>query len=110
MKHYIYTSKYGSTYEDCYFDTGYYENGNIAFYIMSQSEGPIIVPTVNPGIKLPPDRIAIKNYSENEGIIDYLISLDMIEHDPVQLIQSGWVEIPIHKLTPTGKEILGIED
>lgn len=108
MKHFTYEGKYG-TYEDSIFQVGHYDNGNIAIELWSNSEGPISRITVNPDIPLPNDRIAIKNYSENEGMVDWLISMDIIEHDPITIIHSGWVEIPVHKLTKIGKEILDIE-
>lgn len=46
---------------------------------------------------IPSDHIAIKNYSELEGILDILIEANIIS-DPVRYIKSGHVNIPICKL------------
>lgn len=106
---FTYRSLYGN-YEDCTFVLGYYPNNNIGIEIWSNSEGPITKVTVNPDIELPRDRIAIKDYSENEGMVDWLVSMNIIEPNPVDIIISGWVEIPVHLLTDAGKEIIGLEE
>lgn len=108
MKHYTYESKYG-TYEDCFFQIGRYMNGNLAISIMNETEGPITKVTINPDKRIPDTMIAIKDYSENEGMVNWLISMDIIEHDPVLTIPSGYVDVPVHLLTRTGKEILGLD-
>ena len=107
MSTFTYISKYG-IYHDCYFRKGYYENKNLAIEIWNTTEGPIIRVTVNPYVKLPDDRIAIKNYSENEGMVDWLVSHDIIEEDAMQIIVSGLVELPVHALTENGKKYLGL--
>ena len=72
MNEFTYVSPYGN-YEECYFQVGKYTNGNTAIEIWNNEDGPITKVTVNPDIKLPNDRIAIKDYSENEGMVDWLI-------------------------------------
>lgn len=109
MEKFTYRSQYGE-YRNCQFMVGYYENNNIGIEIWDDNVGPICKVTVNPDVKLPSDRIAIKNYAENEGMVDWLKSMKIIEPDPVQIIQSGWVEIPVHLLTSKGKEMLVLED
>ena len=108
MNTFTFKSKYG-TYENCSFSAGYYPNGNIGIEIWSDSEGPITKVTVNPDVKIPADRIAIKNYSENEGMVDWLVSMNIIEKDTSTTIISGWVEIPVHMLTEYGKQMLGLK-
>lgn len=105
---FTYFSKYG-TYENCQFMVGLYANGNLGIEIWSDEEGPITKVTVNPDIKIPTDRIAIKNYSENEGMVDFLVEEDLIEPDPVQIIESGFVTIPVHKLTTYGMLYLSLQ-
>lgn len=103
---FTYESKYG-IYTNCQFMIGYYRNGNIGVEIWSE-DGPITKVTTNPDISIGNDMIAIKNYSENEGMVDWLKSMDIIEPDPVRIVISGWVEIPIHKLTPNGIRMMGL--
>lgn len=108
MNKFTYKSTYGS-YDNCSFLVGYYENDNLGIEIWSDTEGPITRVTVNPDIKIPEDSIAIKNYSENEGMVDWLKSMSIIDDEPTDIIHSGWVDIPVHKLTAHGKKMLGLE-
>ena len=103
MENFTYRSKYG-VYNNCFFQTGKYQNGNLGIEIWSCEEGPITKVTVNPDVKVPKGCIAVKNYSENEGMVSWLVSEGLIEETPIQIIVSGWVEIPIHRLTDKGRE------
>lgn len=107
MSTFTYESKYG-TYKDSFFRVGHYENDNTAIEIWSNSEGPITKVTVNPDINVPKDMIAVKDYSENEGMVDWLMSMDIIEGEPLKIVNTGWITIPIYKLSAHGKEMLGI--
>lgn len=54
--------------------------------------------TVNlPEVELAEDEVAIKNYSENEGILETLIEAGVVS-SPIRTVQSGWVTIPIVKV------------
>jgi hypothetical protein len=44
-----------------------------------------------------PEEVAIKNYSENEGILDVLIA-NKIVSEPLRIVKQEFVEIPICKL------------
>lgn len=103
-----YTSKFGTKYM-VNFVVGRYGNGNLALEMMgaagTEYEGePIVRVTVNPDIPLPDTQIAIKDYSENEGMVDFCKGLGIIG-ELVGVIPSGWVEIPVYKLTEQGLEI-----
>lgn len=105
-KHFTYESKYGN-YEDCYFEViRYATNNNLAIKIISETEGPITVVTTNTNRKLPDTQIAIKDYSENEGMVNWLYSMGIIGLNPVETILSGFVEIPVYEVTDTGREWL----
>lgn len=104
MYKFTYTGPYES-YENCEFSVGRYYNGNLGIEIWSPELGPITKVTVNPDIPLEDDRIAVKSYSENEGMDKFLISLGLIEDNPIKVVRSGFVNIPVHKLTDKGKEI-----
>jgi hypothetical protein len=59
---------------------------------------PPIVLTINlPDVPLAEDEVAIKNYSEHEGVLDDLIDAGIVSQ-PVKFIQSGFVEIPVCKI------------
>jgi hypothetical protein len=93
------------TYPNCYFvPSRYRSNNNLALQIQSEDEGPICVCTVNPNEKLSDDVICIKDYSENEGMAEFLKNMGIIG-DRVKVIPSGWVELYVYELTEHGKEI-----
>ena len=76
-----------------------YVTGNLALRLELLDDQPFTTVTVNLDIAPPYPYIAVKNYSENEGILEVLIDNDIIEVDPVVQIKSGFVSIPVHKLT-----------
>lgn len=43
------------------------------------------------------DEVAIKNYSENQGVLDVLIEANIITQ-PVRFIQTGFIKAPVCKL------------
>jgi hypothetical protein len=61
---------------------------------------PLAVCTVNlPDAALPRDEIFVKDYSENEGMSDWMIAQDIIMPEPEGFTESGYVTIPRYKLT-----------
>ena len=53
--------------------------------------------SVNTALKLPNNMAAIKDYSENEGILKSLIEQGIVEKT-TSYISSGYVEIPVVKI------------
>ncbi len=100
-------TQYGE-YPDCEFVTGYYPNGNLALEVAIKDEGPLCTCTVNPGHTIGHNAIAVKNYSENEGMVDTLTEMGIIGRR-LYLIRSGWVEIPVHELTEEGLALFATE-
>lgn len=101
---FTYRSSY-ATYNDCQFMVGRYSNGNLGIEIWSDTEGPVTKVTVNPNVGITDDYISVKNWSENEGMDKFLINEGLIAESPVRTINSGFVMIPIYRLTDKGKEI-----
>ena len=85
---------------DCYVEFNKYaQNGNnaICLYEVGTDE-PIAVATVNlPGVRLNPDEVIIKNYTENEGMLKTLVNAKIIS-EPISVVQHGFVNSPICKL------------
>jgi hypothetical protein len=83
---------------------GFYGNGNKAVQLMDAEDGsPVMIATVNLGNRNPDDLITIKNYSENEGVLEFLQEIGFVgEVDHYE--QAGWVEVPVCKLTDEGKK------
>lgn len=82
----------------------YMDNGNNALVIMDMDESGEEIDTyavcsVNPGREIPCDMIAVKDWSENEGMVEFLKKEGVIEGDPVERIPSGFVTIKVFMLT-----------
>lgn len=67
---------------------------------------PLATATVNIG-DLPENLVAIKTYSENEGIDQSLINAGLIEAECAGFVENGFVAIPVHALT---REAIALRD
>jgi len=76
-----------------------YGNQRIAIELIEVGTNePIAVATVNlPNIPMKDNEIAIKDYSENETMLDVLISAGVVSK-PIREVQTGYVTIPICEL------------
>jgi len=76
-----------------------YHNGQTAINLIDEDDGmPYATATVCVEDNLLQEgEVAIKDYSENEGILEALIEANIVDH-PRAFIQSGFVKIPICKL------------
>ena len=96
--------------------TRYVTNNNIALEAICTAESttpdgefvgedePWSVMTVNPSEQLPDDMICVKDYSEGAGNLRTLVDAGLVEPTPVRLISSGFVNLPVCKLTEKGRE------
>ena len=76
-----------------------YRDGNKALVLTDIEDGlPIANASVNlPDHNIPKGYIAIKNYSENEGILSTLVKAGIVDF-PTSYVKNGFVEIPVCKL------------
>ena len=98
VKRVLFKSPY-QTY-DCQLVFDKYRNGQTAIELRDDSypfEGPVAVATVSLDESWNKDEVFIKNYSENEGMLNSLINAGIISN-PVRYISSGYVMIPVCKL------------
>ena len=82
---------------NCLVDTtGEYQDGSKAIELIDQEDGsPVMVASVwVPGLE--EGEVAIKHYSENEGILDVLIEEGIVTK-PHRKVHSGFVTIPVCK-------------
>lgn len=91
------------------FNVARYGNGNLALQMVAVEGGdyegePICTVTVNPGFEIPDSQIAVKNWSENNGIDVFLESLGIVGKRMGE-IPSGFVTIPVFELTESGCEL-----
>jgi hypothetical protein len=50
-----------------------------------------------PDVKLAPDEVIIKNYSENEGMYEAMLEAGYIS-PALRTVESGFIEVPVVKL------------
>jgi Domain of unknown function (DUF4313) len=77
----------------------YAYGGRVVLFLNDAENGePIATCTTNvPKEPLAVDEVFIKNYSENEGMLDFLVNAGVVK-DTGRRIKSGYVEIPVCKL------------
>ena len=84
-------------------EIGKYHNGRTCLtYVsydedMGMSEQQCVASINMPDIELADDEICIKLYSENEGILDMMITANHVSK-PLVWVEQGFVKIPICKL------------
>ena len=71
----------------------YAEPPNTALQLVCETGEPFMTASVNID-EVGPGQVAIKNYSENEGVMDALIEAGVISQ-PLFWEQSGFVRIPV---------------
>lgn len=86
---------------DCKVMFSKYQNGGTAIQLIDAEDGcPVATASVwLPGLKK--DEIAIKDYSENAGMLDTLLEAEIIT-EPHRYVSSGHVMIPVCRLVDTG--------
>jgi hypothetical protein len=75
----------------------YISNDNTCLALYDKHDELITVCSVNTDLKLSRNEMAIKNYGENKGMLNWLINNGIVAL-PHNLIQSGFVLIPICKI------------
>lgn len=79
--------------------TGQYRNGAKALQLIDTADGgPYAVATVNTGETYPDDQIAVKDWSENEGMVEFLTQIGFIDR-VVGMEPCGYVMAHICHLT-----------
>lgn len=76
-----------------------YGNGRVALQLVDAEDGsPVATATVNlAGMALGPNQVAIKDWSENEGMLAALVEAAVVR--PVgKTVKLGFVEIPVCEL------------
>ncbi|WP_152050931.1 DUF4313 domain-containing protein [Tautonia marina] len=83
-----------------------YDNGRPALQLIDAEDGsPIAQATVNlPDVALGRNQVAIKDWSENEGMLDALVAAGVVKPTG-ETVRSGYVEVPICELQPPFREV-----
>lgn len=84
--------------EECIIKKHKYANNNrVALVLYTMCGQPYATLTTNVGVDLAEDEVAVKTWSENDGILQLLMENNIVSA-PLYYIPSGFVEIPICKL------------
>jgi hypothetical protein len=80
-------------------ELGEYSNNRVGISLIDSNDGEyVLTATINiPEVPLADDEVIIKNYSENEGILDWLIENEIIS-SPARFIPVGYTLAPICKI------------
>ena len=89
----------------CEVQLNHYTNGNKAISLVDTRDGsPVATATVNlEGVELSANEVMIKDYSENKGMLRALRDSKVVENI-VDVIQSGYVDIPVVTLSKSMME------
>ena len=85
---------------NCNLNKSFYHHGErIALYLIDADDGePVSTCTVNiPDEPLGEGEVLIKDYSENEGMVDFLVQEGVVERTGRE-VRSGYISIPVCKL------------
>ncbi|MBZ9714453.1 hypothetical protein [Deinococcus multiflagellatus] len=77
-----------------------YASGDLAILLEAQGEPWAVASMSLPG--LAPDEVAIKDYSENEGMLSDLLAAGVVEQ-PHRHLAAGFVQAPVCRLTAAAR-------
>lgn len=91
---------------DCLVQKHEYANGRPALRLVdAEDDSPIATATVNlPDLPLGRNQVAIKDWSENEGMLRALTEARVVT-PAGQTVPSGYVQVPICELQPPFREV-----
>ena len=73
----------------------YHYGGNVAIQLVDERDGqPVATATVNPEYTMKDGYVCIKDYSENEGMLEALMNAGIVS-EPISFIQMGFVKVPV---------------
>lgn len=80
----------------------YETNGNVYLGLVDiRKESSVADATINTGVVLPDTHVAIKNYTENEGMVEALLAAGVIEGEPTSHIPLNlFLHVPVYALAP----------
>lgn len=83
----------------CRIELGQYSNGRIAIDLVDiKNDETVLCASINvPEVDLADQEVIIKNYSENEGVLDILVGQGIIS-SPIRSISYGYCDSPVCKL------------
>jgi hypothetical protein len=94
---FAYVSPFGERYL-LFIRTETYRDGKIRIQLYDSVDGtPYATATTNIEENLEQGEVAIKDWSENEGILEFLVQNQIVK-EPHRFVKSGYVKVPICEL------------
>lgn len=85
---------------------GQYGSGETCIQISDVDGEPIADATIRLTERLRDAHVAVKDYSENEGMVATLIAGGIIRPTHAELIETGFVIVPIYQLSPLAESFV----
>lgn len=100
MKEFTFQTKFGSSYQ-VHLTVEKYRNGQTSLQLIdANDETPVATASVSiPGVDLDENEIVVKDYSENEGMLDFLLENNIVEMRS-EYLEVGYNVCPVVKLLP----------
>lgn len=100
MKEFTFQTKHGGSYQVT-LQVGKYRNGQTSLQLFDAEDGqPVATASISmPDIDLDENEIVVKDYSENEGMLDFLLQNNIVEMRS-EYLEVGYNVAPVVKLLP----------
>lgn len=100
MKEFTFTTKHGGSYQ-VFIQLGKYRNGQTSVQLIDAEDGqPVATASIAmPELSLEDNQIVVKDYSENEGMLDFLLENSIIEMCS-EYVETGYHVSSVVKLLP----------
>lgn len=96
----LFTFKTRHDQHDVYVERQNYDRGGLRIQLVDADGNPFAVASVAvAGVELEPDEIIVKDYSENEGMLEFLVENNIVEETD-QLVIVGRATCKIAKVLP----------
>lgn len=100
MKEFTFTTKHGGSYQVT-IQLGKYKNGQTSMQLLDAEDGtPVATASIAmPELSLDENEIVVKDYSENEGMLDFLLENSIVEMCS-EYVETGYHISSVVKLLP----------
>ena len=81
----------------CDVEFHHYPHNNQTAILLTENGLPVAKATICVDVEIGPDEVVIKDYSENEGMLEALVNAGIVTQTN-KIVQSGFVNAPVAKL------------
>ncbi|MSU01805.1 hypothetical protein [Tissierella pigra] len=89
---------------NCITRVGWHCNENLGIELIDEEDGGVIAKaTINPDIELLDNQVAIKDYTENAGMVEALLSAGVISRY-IKSVPAGFMMVPVYEISEEFKK------